>query len=271
MRTSEATRTGIQAVAHAFEQAHLQSRAALITYLTIGYPTPEATPGLVHALQAGGADLIELGVPHSDPVADGPAIQRASQVALQAGVTPRSCLEQVQTLRRAGVTVPLLLMGYYNPILNYGLAEYARDCHEAGVDGLIVPDLPLEEADALAAACAQHGLALVYLVAPTTSEARLARLAAATSGFLYVVSRLGTTGTGRAPTQDLDAHLALARRYARTPIAVGFGISQPDQVRALRDKADGIIVGSALVERAVQGPQALQELVASLKAALALS
>lgn len=262
--------TGAAAIAGAFQRAGAEGRCALITYLTAGWPSPEDSAASVAALQAGGADLIELGVPFSDPVADGPTIQRASHAALQAGITPRACLESVTRLRRDGLSVPLLLMGYVNPMVSYGLRDWVADCWEAGVDGLIVPDLPPEEALPLRTECAKRGLALVYLVAPTTPPARVARIAAETQGFLYVVSRLGTTGAhGNGATLDggLEAQLATARRCARTPVAVGFGISRPEQVRALAPVADGIIVGSAVVEKAVEGPAALRDYVAALRAA----
>jgi len=259
---------GIKAISAAFALARAQGRAALITYLTLGYPSPDDSLELVSALQAGGADLIELGVPFSDPLADGPIIQRASHAALQAGMTPRGCLEIVPRLRQAGVTVPLLLMGYYNPIHAYGLGAYARDCAHAGVDGLIVPDLPPEEATPLREACQSEGLALVFLVAPTSGGGRIAQIAAATQGFLYLVSRLGTTGTGQGPGEELARQLALVRAHARTPVAVGFGLSRPEQVRQLAPQVDGLIVGSAVVERAAEGAAALRDYVQSLRAAL---
>lgn len=256
---------GPAAIDGVFRAAASQGRAALIAYLTLGYPTPADTPALGAALQAGGADIIELGVPFSDPIADGPVIQRASQVALRAGVTPAGCLRMAQELRRNGIHIPLILMGYYNPILSYGIERYAADCALAGVDGLIVPDLPLEEAGALSAACRRSSLALIFLAAPTSGASRLARIAALTEGFLYLISRLGTTGAGQGVGQDWKSHLALARQYARTPIAVGFGISRPRQVRALAPLADGIIVGSAIVERAARGAEALHAYVATLR------
>lgn len=259
---------GTPAIDAAFRAARAEGRCALITYLTLGYPSPTDSLRLVPALQAGGADIIELGVPFSDPVADGPTIQRASHAALRAGVTPSQCLTLVARLRHMGVSVPLLLMGYYNPIYRHGLAKYARDCEEARVDGLIVPDLPPEEAAPLRRACGKEGIALVFLVAPTTGEGRLARIAAATQGFLYVISRLGITGAGRSPGQELSARLALVRRYAQTPVAVGFGISRPEQARALAPHVDGIIVGSAIVERASEGAEAVRSYVASLRAAM---
>lgn len=263
------TRQGMEAVADAFAVSRAEGRPALITYLTMGYPALDAALELVPALEAGGADIIELGVPFSDPVADGPAIQRASFCALQAGMTPARCLEQVARLRGAGVRVPLVLMGYYNPILRWGEAEYVRDCRRAGVDGLIVPDLPPEEAGALADVCRREGLALIFLVAPTTGEERLREVAGRSTGFLYVVSRLGTTGADkRFDTAELCRRLAVVRRLSPVPVAVGFGISSAEQARALAGLADGVIVGSAVVERAAQGPAVLREYTADLRAAL---
>jgi len=264
----ERHRRGVQAISAAFGAARAEGRCALIPYLTLGYPSLADSLKLVPALQAGGADIIELGVPFSDPVADGSTIQRASHAALQAGVTPGDCLETVARLRRVGVSVPLVFMGYYNPMHHHGLDAYARDCAAVGVDGLIVPDLPPEEAGPLREACRSAGLALVFLVAPTSGEGRMATICAATQGFLYVVTRLGTTGAGHSPGQELASRLELVRRHARTPVAVGFGISRPEQVRALASMVDGIIVGSAVVERARQGAEALRSYVASLRAAM---
>ena len=267
--TTLSDRSGLSAIAAAFGEAHAQARCALIPYLTLGYPSFGDSLELIPALQKGGADIIELGVPFSDPVADGPIIQRASQVALEAGMTPGRCLELVARLRKGGITVPLILMGYYNPIHSYGLEGYAGDCADAGVDGLIVPDLPPEEAGPLQKACQGHGLALVFLVAPTTGESRIAKIAAATQGFLYVVSRLGTTGVGRSPGQQLSARLDVVRRHAKTPVAVGFGISRAGQVHALASQVDGVIVGSAVVKRAQDGAGALLEYLSMLRAATA--
>ncbi|MFP3895351.1 MAG: tryptophan synthase subunit alpha [Anaerolineales bacterium] len=260
---------GLQAIHGAFRRAEAEGRCAFIPYLPLGYPTPADTLELVPALQTGGADVIELGVPFSDPVADGPTIQEASQVALQAGVTPSLCLDWVAELRQKGVTVPLLLMGYYNPIHSYGVEDYVRDCAEVGVDGFIIPDLPPEEAGALQKACEGRGMALVFLVAPTTREERIATIADATRGFLYVVSRLGITGTEHSPEADLTARIRQVRCHARTPIAVGFGISEPEQARGLAPHVDGVVVGSALVRRAAEGPEAVRDFVASFRPALA--
>lgn len=260
---------GRPAIGRAFATAAAEGRTALITYLTAGYPSREATLPLVRAVAQGGADIIELGVPFSDPVADGPVIQRASQAALQAGMTPSGCLDLAGEIRSAGIQQPLVLMGYTNPILAIGPETYARRCRESSVDGLIVPDLPPEEAGRLASACQEENVALILLIAPTTDAARRAFIAARTQGFLYLVSRLGITGGGTLPLEELRAQIAALRPVARTPIAVGFGVSTPEQARAVAATgADGVIVGSAIVERAAQGPQALHDYVASLSQTL---
>ena len=267
MSGQEAIR-GAAAIAAAFTRARAQGRAALITYLTLGYPSLDAGLELAPALARGGADIIELGVPFSDPVADGPTIEGAVHAALANGMTPERCLGQAAALRARGLATPLVLMGYYNPILHRGAARYAGDCAAAGVDGLIVPDLPPEEADELRAACDAHGLALIYLAAPTTPDQRLERLARETRGFLYVVSRLGTTGGEMHADGALQRQLALARGVAAAPVAVGFGVSRPEHVRALASLVDGVIVGSAIVQRAPEGPGAVEAFVAELRLAL---
>lgn len=259
---------GVAAIVAAFERAKAARRAALITYLTAGYPSLDDTLALAPALERAGADIIELGAPFSDPIADGPTIQRASHAALEAGVTPQACLDLVASLRGRGMGAPVVLMGYYNPILRRGLEAYVDACVSVGVDGLIVPDLPLEEAESLHIACRRSGLALIQLAAPTTRDERLARIAAETEGFLYLISRLGITGAGDGLPADLAERLAHVRALAHTPVAVGFGIATPQQARALAAHADGVIVGSAIVERAPQGPQALEAYAASLSEAL---
>jgi tryptophan synthase alpha chain len=257
--------TGVARITMAFAAAKRARRCALMPYLTLGYPTPQATLELVPALQRAGAGLLELGVPFSDPIADGPIIQQAGQAALAAGTTPALCLELAARLREQGVTIPFLLMGYCNPILSYGVAAYAADCRRAGVDGLIVPDLPLEEAGDLAAACRMEGLALIPLLAPNTPDARLAQIAAAAEGFLYLVSRPGTTGPRESLPEGLAEYVARARAVTSLPLALGFGISRPDQVRAASRLVDGVIVGSALVEKAGQGVEAVEAYVRELK------
>ncbi len=258
---------GCSAIDRAFAQA-AERGGALIPYLTLGYPTLSESAALIEALIAGGADIIELGIPFSDPIADGPTIQDASTIALREGITPADCLEQVASLRKDGVETPFLLMGYYNPILRYGPKEWAADCAASGVDGMIIADLPPEEAAPLQDACQESDLALVYLVAPTTGLERARMLARATSGFLYVVARRGITGQRERLAEGLRQRLRAIRPEAHTPIAVGFGLSHPKHLRALRGEADGFIVGSAVVERAAQGPAALRDFIESLRSGL---
>ncbi|MHB9032219.1 MAG: tryptophan synthase subunit alpha [Anaerolineae bacterium] len=265
---NQRSESGITAIEHAFAQAKIQHRAALLTYMTLGYPERDASLAMMRALESAGADLIELGTPFSDPIADGPVIQAASFAALQAGSTPRNCLALAAQARSSGVRVPLVMMGYFNPILSYGLEAYVRASAEAGIDGLIVPDLPLEESGELGAACAARGLALVQMVAPNTSAARLALLAHSTTGFLYLVSRLGTTGASQGGNDQLSTRLAQVRAVAHTPVAVGFGISRPEQAKALSSMADGVIVGSAVVERMPQGVDTVAAFVSGLRRAL---
>jgi tryptophan synthase alpha chain len=220
---------------------------------------------------AAGADLIELGVPFSDPLADGPTIQHSTQAALAGGMTVSRCLALTARLRAQTGSQALLLMGYVNPILAYGAAAFVADAANAGADGLIIPDLPPEEAGSIETACAAHGLALVYLAAPTSTEARLALLAARTTGFLYLVSVAGVTGAREALPADLGAFVGRARRAARTPIAVGFGIATPAQAHAVGQLADGVIVGSALINAvtgAAEPAAAARHFVGELRRAL---
>ena len=243
---------GLDRISAAFAAARAEGRAALMPYFTLGYPDADTSEAVIRAIAAAGADLIELGVPFSDPLADGPTIQRSTQVALEQGMTVARCLALTSRLREAGVTQALPLMGYVNPIIAYGAARFVADAAAAGADGLIIPDLPPEEAAAggageIEAACAAHGLALVYLAAPTSTDERLAMLAARTTGFLYLVSVAGVTGVRDGLPPDLAAFVGRARAVARTPIAVGFGIATPAQARAVGQLADGVIVGSALI------------------------
>ena len=226
-----------------------EGRLGLIAYLTVGYPDVESTLRLVPALAAGGADMVELGIPFSDPLADGATIQRASHHALGQGVTVAVCLDVVRRLRKGGLTIPLLLMGYYNPILAYGIEEFARDAAGAGADGFIVVDLPPEEAATMQAACAGRGLDLVYLLAPTSSDERIARVASQASGFVYCVSLAGVTGARRDLAPGLADFLARVRRHTSLPLAVGFGISQAEHVQAVASLgADAAVIGSAIID-----------------------
>ncbi len=232
-----------------FAQLKKQNRSALMPYLPLGYPTLAASRELLHAVAEAGADMLELGVPFSDPLADGPIIQHATQRALQNGMTLAHALEMVGAARAAGLAIPLTLMGYYNPILRFGIDAFASTAAECGVDGLIVPDLPLEESGPLGAACRAHGLHLVFLAAPTSTVARLNQIGAATEGFLYLVSVVGVTGARARVAADLADFVARARAATRKPVCVGFGISNAESARQVARIADGVIVGSALVEK----------------------
>lgn len=239
---------GVEHITAVFARVHAEGRAALMPYITLGYPQPSQSTAIVAAIAAHGADLIELGVPFSDPLADGPTIQHSTQVALQQGATLAGCLRIVAELRRGGVDTPFLLMGYINPILAYGVARFAADAAQAGADGLIVPDLPPEEAGLLEAACRENGLALVFLVPPTAGADRIDQIAAHASGFLYLVSLTGVTGARRELPPGVAAFVARVRQRTPLPLAVGFGISNAQQARAISALADGVIVGSALID-----------------------
>ena len=263
--------TGIERIRDTFVGVREQGRAALMPYYTVGYPTLPLSLEIITTIAHSGADLIELGVPFSDPLADGPTIQRSTQVALENGASLAACLEIARTLRDQGVTQPLILMGYYNPILAYGIERFGPAAAAVGVDGLIIPDLPPEEAGQLEIACQKSGLALVYLLAPTSPPERVAAIAWRTSGFIYLVSLTGVTGARQALPDDLGTFVERVKNSAKTPVAVGFGISTPEQARQVGRLADGVIVGSALIN-AVDGAAdpcaAVEEFVRELRAAM---
>ncbi len=257
--------TGIQRIRDAFARARREGRAALAPYLAIGHPTPAATLDLVPAVARAGADLMELGIPFSDPLADGPVIQMATQRALAQGMTVAGCLETVRTLRARGVTIPLVFMGYYNPLLAYGLERFCRDAAVAGADGLIVPDLPPEEGSALEDSCAAQGLALVYLLAPTSTPERVRLVVSRTTGFVYCVSVTGITGARAELPAGLAEFLTRVRAAiqerggaSRPYLIVGFGISTPEQAAEVGRPADGVVVGSALVKLVNDAPDPVQ-------------
>ncbi len=232
----------------AFERARTDGRTAIIPFVTAGYPTPERSEEWIVALVRGGADLIEIGVPFSDPLADGATVQRTSQVALGHGVTLADAVTMTRRLREdRGVSVPLLLMGYYNPILRYGLERLAADSAIAGVDGFIVPDLPAEESDELLDVCRKHGLDLVFLLAPTSTDERIEAVARRASGFIYCVSLTGVTGQ-RDSLPDLTDYLARVRAHTDLPLAIGFGVSTPEHVRQIGAVADGAVIASAMID-----------------------
>lgn len=238
----------------------------LITFVTAGDPDLETTFRLVLAMEEAGADMVELGVPFSDPLADGPVIQRASQRSLDRGTNLEGILMMVRRLRRR-TRIPLLLMTYYNPVLQYGLTRIAAEAGAAGVDGFIVPDLPLEESRPLLEELDRSGLHLVPLVAPTTTESRLEEAARVARGFIYCVSLTGVTGMREGIPHDIAQFMKRVRRYCSQPLGVGFGISNPQQAALMAQVADAVIVGSALVslvEEYAARPPVLQERVAGL-------
>ena len=221
---------------------------ALNGWQTVGYPELGTAERLVPVLLEGGFDIVELGVPFSDPMADGATMQRASQRALDNGTTLRHCFDTVRALRRGGVEAPLLFMSYYNPVLAMGLERFAGEAADAGLDGLIVPDLPPEESDALVRALEPAGVDPIFLVAPTSTDERLRAVAARARGFVYCVSLAGVTGARAALSDDLPEYLARVRRFTPLPLTVGFGPSRPEHVAALRGHADAAIVASAIVD-----------------------
>ena len=238
----------------AFARLKQEGRTGLVAFITVGYPSVEATVELAEALVAGGADLIELGVPFSDPLADGATVQRAGWHALAQGVTPWTCIEVAARLRARGVQIPLLLMGYYNPWLAVGLAEFAQRAAAAGIDGLIGVDLPPEEAGELQAHCRPLGIDLIFLVAPTSSAERLAAVAQAASGFVYCVSVAGTTGARGDLPADLEAFLARVREKTSLPLAVGFGVSRPEHVARIGELCEAAVIGSAIIDQIDSAP-----------------
>jgi tryptophan synthase alpha chain len=266
-----ATISGVARIERAFARARAERRMAVAIYLTVGFPGREATRGLLRAALEGGADLIELGVPFSDPMADGSTIQRANEAALRNGIRLDDCIAFGADLV-AERDACVLLMGYLNPFLRYGRERLARDCRERGIAGVIVPDLPAEESAELDDALAPAGVARIDLYAPTTPDARLARLLPRARGFVYCVSLTGVTGARAGLSADVAPFVARVRAHTSLPIAVGFGISRPEHVRALAGLADGIVVGSAAIDAVARAaaPEregALRELVASLREA----
>jgi tryptophan synthase alpha chain len=237
----------VSRIAGTFARLRDEGKTALMPYHTAGFPTLDCSRDIIRALVQAGADMVEIGVPFSDPLADGPTVQGTSQIALDNGTTPGDCIALVRDLRAEGIETPFLLMGYYNPILKYGLDRFVSNAASAGVDGFIVPDLPAEEADTLRHACMTYGRDLIFMVAPTSLDSRLAMAGARGSGFLYCVSVTGVTGARESLSESLGDYIARVRQHTDLPLAVGFGISKPEHVREVGRIADGAIVGAALI------------------------
>jgi tryptophan synthase alpha chain len=264
----------VSRLAAAFEGLRARGEGALVAYITAGDPSLDATARLAVEIDRRGADVIELGVPFSDPLADGPVIQRAAQRALAAGTSVARVLETVDRVR-GQVRAPIVLLTYYNPVLAFGLSAFAATAAKVGVDGLIVADLPPEEAQPLGLEAERAGVDLIHLVAPTSTRDRLRLIARSSRGFVYLVSLTGVTGERTALPADLAAQIRALRLVTTKPICVGFGIGRPEQVEAVGRLADGVIVGSAivrLVEERAASPTLVRDvgdLVAALKAPLA--
>ena len=237
----------------AFARAREEERAALVVFVSAGDPDLETTAALIPELAAAGADVVELGVPHSDPIAEGPTIQASSERALKQGVQLAGILDLCRQVR-ARTEVPLVLMGYLNNVLAYGEEPLVQACAGAGVDGLIVADAPFEEARALQAACEAKGVHRILMIAPTSTPERVVKIASRSRGFVYCVSVTGVTGERDTLPADLEPLVARIRRVCSTPVAVGFGISTPEQAARVARLADGVIVGSALVSRIGAAP-----------------
>jgi tryptophan synthase alpha chain len=259
------TQQSLTRIAELFARNH----AALMPYFPLGFPDAQTSLDVIEALSKAGADAFEIGLSFSDPLADGPVIQHATQVALEQGITVQRSLEMIAELRSRGVTQPFLLMGYINPIMAYGLERFVNDAASAGADGFIVPDLPPEEADELDRLCRERGLGLIYFLAPTSTTERVKLVAEKAQGFIYLVSIAGVTGARSQVASGLGDFVGRIRQTISTPIAIGFGVSTPEQAGEVSRIADGVIVGSALVQvadRAEDKPQAAAQFIGELKA-----
>ena len=222
-----------------------RNKPIFMPYFPLGYPDLATSIDVIEALAKNGADLIEVGLSFSDPLADGPVIQQATQIALEKGVTVKKSLEAVKDLRKRGVDIPLILMGYYNPMLTYGLEKFIRDAKESGADGFIIPDLPLEEAEEFTSVAGE--MPLIQMLAPTSPDERMETIARNAKGFIYLVSVTGVTGERREISNDLGDLIARVRSHTSAPVCVGFGIGTPEQAREVGKMADGVIVGTACV------------------------
>jgi tryptophan synthase alpha chain len=222
-----------------------KNKPIFMPYFPLGYPDLDRSIDVIEALAKNGADLIEIGLSFSDPLADGPVIQHATQIALEKGITVKKSLVAVKGLRKRGVDIPLILMGYYNPVLAYGLEKFVRDAKEAGVDGFIIPDLPMEESEEFVKVAGD--MPLIPMLAPTSSPARMEMIARNAKGFIYLVSVTGITGERKSLAEGLGDLIAQVREHTSAPVCVGFGIGTPEQAKEVGKMADGVIVGTACV------------------------
>lgn len=260
-------------IAQTFSQLSAQGRKGLIPFITAGDPYPEMTVDLMHALVKGGANVIELGVPFSDPMADGPVIQRASERALANKVGLRNVLEYVRAFRTTDTTTPVVLMGYANPIERMGVDAFTKAAAEAGVDGVLVVDYPPEECEGFAKTMRAAGIDPIFLLAPTSTEARIAQIARVASGYIYYVSLKGVTGAATLDLDSVAARIPQIRQHARLPVGVGFGIRDAATARAIGGVADAVVIGSRLVQLLEEAPreqavQCLTDFIAEIRQAL---
>ena len=259
---------GLSAIAEMFAKAKSENRAAFMPYFPIGFPTYDESIDAIKAMADLGVDGFEIGIPFSDPIADGPTNQAATQIALENGMTVKKCLEAVKGLREQGVTQPMLMMGYANPLVAYGTEQFVADAKLAGADGLIVPDLPPEEAAMFAGACEEHNMGLVFFLAPTSNASRIEMTAKHATGFIYVVSLTGITGARTALPDYLTEFIARLRKNTNKPLVLGFGISTPEHAKEVNKLTDGFIVGSALVRAGHEGVSSVAELARTLRSAI---
>jgi tryptophan synthase alpha chain len=249
-------------------EAKRKKRKLLCVFLTLGYPSLAATERLILSSEKAGVDIIELGFPFSDPLADGPTIQYSSEQALKKHVAIKDAFLLVRRLRQKGVKIPIVFFGYFNPVFSYGGKEFARDAREAGLDGLIIPDLPPEEEPEFQKACRKAKLSFIQLVAPTTQDKRAKMLVGKSQGFIYYVSLRGVTGARKALPSDLKAHLAKLKRMTAKPVLAGFGISTPEQAQAISRMSDGVIVGSAVINHLKKGVPAAERFIEQMSRAV---
>jgi tryptophan synthase alpha chain len=245
-------------IATTFARLKAENQTGVIPYLTVGYPELDTVQRVAPAMVEGGAAMIELGIPFSDPLADGATVQHSSFEALKNGVSVEYCLETARQLRESGVDVPLAFMGYFNPIFSFGLDRFAEKCAEIGVDGLIIPDLPVGESRETREACRRGGRDLIFMLAPTSTDELIGATVQQASGFIYCVSLTGTTGARSSLAEGLGAFLSRVRSRTELPLAVGFGISQPEHVAEVGKIAEAVAVGSAVIDRLGSTPRERQ-------------
>ncbi len=241
-------------ITRVFEKTRAEGRAAMMPFITASYPELDSTGDMVKALIEGGADLIEVGIPFSDPIADGPTVQRSGQRSLDNGFTPAHGFAAIEQLRAEGIDTPIVFMGYYNPVHAYGYEAYVAECARVGVDGLIIPDLPPEESDQLLESCSRHNIHLIYLLAPTSTQERMDEVLQRANGFIYLVAVTGITGARSDLQAGLADYVARVRGNTSLPLAIGFGISTREHVIATEKLADGVICASALIDRLERAP-----------------